>query len=492
MRTRPLLAAVAIIAAPVFAQTAPDPQLRQKVEAVLATAPAGTRFGLLVLDDKGHEVLAINPDQRFIPASNTKLFTTALALDVFSRNADAAFMGGTRLALFDRGKGPPDLALSGGGGVSLSTAPSCEKRCLASLVAKVAATTRKVGNLIADDTTFPDQRWSPGMSWNNIQSASGTATSALMVDDNERLLMVTPGKVGSAPVVALTPYFTVRNEAVTVADGPTNLALDRAINSREVRIYGTIPVSAKPWHETLGIDDPADYAGWALQQALQARGVTVGRIIVVHRPMQVPGSTGPVVMPTGKLRLAYIEPALPLADEVININKLSLNLHAESLLRRAGDAAAAGNVFSPRTAASGSREGGLQALQAMLDRAGVARSGYDFSDGSGMSSYNRVSPRAAVTLLRWGAEQGWAATWRASLPVAGVDGTLARRFLGTPLQGRLRAKTGTLNATNALSGYLTAASGRELIFSAFANDVPGDQSAAGVIDLALGVVAAAN
>ena len=73
-----------------------------------------------------------------------------------------------------------------------------------------------------------------------------------------------------------------------------------------------------------------------------------------------------------------------------------------------------------------------------------------------------------------------------------IDGTLRRRFAGTPLQGKVWAKTGTLNATNALSGYLQAASGRELTFSVFANDVPDGANAVPVLDALLGAIAAAN
>jgi D-alanyl-D-alanine carboxypeptidase/D-alanyl-D-alanine-endopeptidase (penicillin-binding protein 4) len=122
----------------------------------------------------------------------------------------------------------------------------------------------------------------------------------------------------------------------------------------------------------------------------------------------------------------------------------------------------------------------------------VPRTAWDLSDGSGMSTYNRLSPRAVAALLRWAAGQPWGEAWRATFPVAGVDGTLARRFRDTPLQGRLFAKTGTLNATNALSGYLTAASGRTLIFSFYANDVPGDAGATEVMDRALALIAAEN
>jgi D-alanyl-D-alanine carboxypeptidase/D-alanyl-D-alanine-endopeptidase (penicillin-binding protein 4) len=109
-----------------------------------------------------------------------------------------------------------------------------------------------------------------------------------------------------------------------------------------------------------------------------------------------------------------------------------------------------------------------------------------------MSTYNRVTPRGAVALLRWAAGQPWGAAWRATFPIAGVDGTLTRRFRGTPLEGRLFAKTGSLNATNALSGYMLGRSGRTLIFSIYANDVPDGASATPAMDAVLLLIAAQN
>jgi D-alanyl-D-alanine carboxypeptidase/D-alanyl-D-alanine-endopeptidase (penicillin-binding protein 4) len=131
-------------------------------------------------------------------------------------------------------------------------------------------------------------------------------------------------------------------------------------------------------------------------------------------------------------------------------------------------------------------------IRAMLERAGVPRAAYDFADGSGMSTYNRLSPRGTLTFLRWIAAQPWGAAWKKTLPIGGVDGTLAKRFRGTPLEGRVFAKTGTLNATNALSGTLIARSGRSLFFSAFANDVPEDVSATKTIDAALVMISEEN
>jgi D-alanyl-D-alanine carboxypeptidase/D-alanyl-D-alanine-endopeptidase (penicillin-binding protein 4) len=156
------------------------------------------------------------------------------------------------------------------------------------------------------------------------------------------------------------------------------------------------------------------------------------------------------------------------------INKDSQNNHAETMLRRIG-----------RLRGEGSLAHGLAAAREMLDKAGVPREGYDFSDGSGMSTYNRLSPRASIGLLRWASSQPWGEQWYASLPLAGVDGTLKRRFIGTPLQGNLAAKTGTLNATNALSGRFRARTGKLLTFAFFANDVPDGTSAIAAMEQAL-------
>ena len=480
-----------LVATPALADS-PPPTLQARVESTLAAAPAGTRFGLLVIDDRGRTVVAIDPDQRFIPASNTKLFTTAAALAVMG-GGDAAFSvgGATSLALVDGGRGAPDAVLTGQGGVNLSTAPDCVERCLGTLADQVAGKTRKLRDIVADDSVFVDQRWSPGMSWNNIGTDSGTATSALIVDDNEVPISVAPDLPGKAANVTVSPYFTLRNEVMTGAAGPTKITVERAVNSRILRVYGQIAVGTPPWQDKLGIDDPADHAAWALREALVARGVKVsGKLRVVHRAAQHP--LAPELRTLPKARIVFVMPGPTAAEEAALINKPSQNLHAEALLRRLGIAAEARNVFDPPPAQSGSLESGLAALRGVLAGAGVPRAGYDFSDGSGMSTYNRVSPRAAVTLLRWGAKQTWGPAWRASLPVGGVDGTLKRRFGGTPLAGQVWAKTGTLNATNALSGYLRAASGRELTFAIFANDVPDGTSAVAVMDAALVLVAGAN
>ncbi len=472
-----LVQPVATLAQPA-APLAMPATLGQQVRATLAAAPQGTRFGLLVTRSNGTVVVSVDPDQRFIPASNTKLFTTALAL---SRLPHA--VPGTRVRLDPGPKGKRDVVLIGQGDSRLSSLPDCKDNCLSTLADAVAKETRSVGNVIGDATQFPDQRWSPGMSWNNIGTDSGTAVAALSLDDNELRLVITPTKPGEAPAIAVSPYLTVINEVKTVASGPRELQFETTVNGRVLRIYGRIPVG-EPYRDRLGIDDPAHYAAWTFKRMLAERGVKVrGEARSRYMPLGVddgPEQRRPLSLLLSPNDLAGLFPQSLLEDIVI-INKVSQNLHSELLLRRVALLDGAGSLAN-----------GAEAIQTMMTGAGISREGYDFSDGSGMSTYNRVSPRATVGLLRWGAAQPWGKTWRASFPIAGVDGTLRRRFVGTPLAGNLWAKTGTLNATNALGGYFKAASGQELTFAFYANDVPDGQSAIPAMEAVLLLIAASN
>ena len=487
---RAVLRAAVLILALATARPAPadspPPPLQQRVEAKLKEAGPGTRFGLVVAGEDGRELIAIAPDSRFMPASNTKMFTTAAAFASLPGLDGPDAEGGTAVRLEPAGRGSVDVVLEGRGDARLSSRPDCAGNCLAALADAVAAATRSVRDVIGDDSLFPDQRWSPGMSWNNIPTRSGTGISALSLDDNELALSVAPASPGQPPRLDLLPYYSVDNRAVTVAGGATALDFDRMPGSRRLRLGGTIAAGAEPQRLRLGIDDPADYAAWRFKALLEARGVRVaGEALARHRPLRpaddpaVRKGAPPARPPRAEALARLVAP--PLAEDLAVINKISQNVHAELLLRRIG-----------RREGSGSIADGLAVVRSMLERAGVKRSGYDFSDGSGMSSYNRVAPRAMIVFLRWAAAQPWGAAWRATLPVGGVDGTLDGRFRGTALERRIFAKTGTLNATSALSGYMVAKSGRTLLFSAFANDIPEGASATQAMDAALAMIAEAN
>ncbi|WP_066664981.1 MULTISPECIES: D-alanyl-D-alanine carboxypeptidase/D-alanyl-D-alanine endopeptidase [unclassified Sphingomonas] len=480
MRAALVLVALAL-AAPALAQDAPP--LRDRVAAEFAKAPFGARFGLVVSDGTGREIVAIRPDERFIPASNTKIVTTAAAWWAMPDAMVAPdSTGGAAVRI--EGK---DVILTGRGDARLSSAADCVTNCLSQLANAIAAGIRRVRNITGDATAFPDERWSSGMSWNNIPTRSGTANSALTLDDNELVATVAPGTPGDAPRIEHLGYVTIDNRVATVAaGGKTDINFDRLPFDRTVRLTGTIAADAKPQTLRFGIDDPAHYAAWRLAALLRERGVKVsGTVTSRYRALDAATDdparrTAPPPRPPEPVWLAALTPP-PLAEDVRTINKVSQNLHAELLLRRTGLIDGTGSVTD-----------GQQRVAAMFAAAGVPRTAFDFSDGSGMSTYNRIAPRGMVTLLDWITRQPWGAAWRETLPVGGVDGTLARRFRGTALEGRIFAKTGSINATNALAGYMLAKSGKLLSFAAYANDVPGDASGTPMIDAALVVVAEAN
>lgn len=479
---RAALVALALTAAsPALAQS-----LQERVEATLGQAGPGLRFGLVVADPDGRELVAIDPDNRFIPASNTKMLTTAAAFATLGGLDQPDTNGGAAVRLEPNGKAAPDVVLVGNGDARLSSAAECVTNCLSQLADAVAARTKKVGSIIGDDSLFPDQRWSQGMSWNNIQSRYGTANSALTIDDNELPLRVIPTSAGKPPSLELLPYYRIDNRALTVAMGETDLTTERMPFSNVIRLTGTIKAGAEPETLRFSIDDPAAFAAWRLKNLLEARGVKVmGDVGVRHRPVSPiddpkQRNGAPPPRPARQGVLAQLTPP-PLTDDLREINKVSQNLHAELMLRRVGLAHGTGSV-----------EDGVAAVRVMMEQAGVPRTAWDISDGSGMSTYNRLAPRGVARLLRWIQTQPWGEAWRSTLPIAGVDGTLARRFKGTALEGRLFAKTGTLNATNALSGYMLGKSGKMLTFSTYANDVPEDVAATKAVDAALVLIAEAN
>ena len=468
------------------AQTSPAPApLLATVEQKLAEGPTGSRFGLLVTTLDGEVLVSIAPDQRFIPASNTKMFTTAIAyaeLPLLQRTAK-----GTGVRLETGADGVVDVVLHGRGDALLSSADDCKADCLQTLADAVAAKTRQVRNISGDDSWFPDERWSPGMSWNNIQSRYGTGTSALTLDDNELVVKLTPGSVGTAPSVQAPSYYEIDNQVTTVAGKEEAIEADRMPNSRTLRLTGTVGAEAAPMTLRYGIDDPAHYAAWRFGELLRARGVRVdGRVEARHRPLTAADDPenrkgAPAALPAEPAMLAELPPP-SLAENMVRINKESQNLHTELMLRRVS-----------RQAGSGSIADGQAVMHKVMTQAGLPENGYHFADGSGMSSYNRITPRAAVGLLSWIARQPWGTAWRGTLPIAGHDGTLQSRFKGTILEGKLFAKTGSLNASRALSGYLTTRSGKTLIFSALANDMPDgtDSQATAAVDRALVAIAEA-
>jgi serine-type D-Ala-D-Ala carboxypeptidase/endopeptidase (penicillin-binding protein 4) len=248
-----------------------------------------------------------------------------------------------------------------------------------------------------------------------------------------------------------------------------------------VRAWGTAPASGL--HAPLAVEDPAEFTAAAFKDALLRRGIKVsGSATSAHRyseasgdfiaeraePLKLaPRAQLTMVAPLDGRRVLAKRISVPVGEDIVMTNKISQNLHAELMLRMLGKA----------FAKDGSLGQGTRVVRQFLIDAGISDADFFFYDGSGMSMDDRITPRAYTRLLSYASKQAWGEAWRNSFPVAGIDGSLANRFKDSPLKGRLFAKTGTLNETHALSGYLTTNSGKTLAFSILVNGHrPGSQA----------------
>jgi len=217
-----------------------------------------------------------------------------------------------------------------------------------------------------------------------------------------------------------------------------------------------MPVGAQPRRLTIAIEDPAEYAATLLARLLRARGVDI-RGLARARHFGDP-TLSSADRPAETILAERV--GEPLAEEVRHVNKNSLNLHAELLLLLAA---------RERSGAT-SREDAVKFAADFYRGAGIADGDVVLSDGSGLSRRDLVTPRGIVQLLNYAALQPWGEVYRASLPVAGIDGTLAERMKNTAAEGRIFAKTGTVEHVVALSGYATTAHGAHLTFSILGNN----------------------
>ncbi len=454
---------------------APAETTSERIGAILESSPSTQRafWGVEVLDlTSGDLLYSLNAHRLFVPASNAKLFTTALGLERLGPEyrfrttvvADAPPDGAGRIA--------GSVRLVGGGDPMLSARPVPYQKgswtgdplqAIEALADQVVARgVRRIdGDIIGDDTAYVWAPYPEGWAVDDAVWEYGAPVSALTINDNMVLVTVrSRPKPGPAELV-LSPaleFYSIDNRVRVIPGAEAKVNLERLPGLRQLRLWGTLPADPPTGTRLpLAIDDPALYAATAFAGALERRGVEVrGHPIARHRFANEAAETAP--RPQG-VELARRE-SPPLSELLRIIDKVSQNLHAELVLREVA-----------RTCrGAGTREAGLEESRAFLKQADIDEGEITFEDGSGLSRMDLVTPDAVVRLLRMMYASRHRDEWVGMLPQGGVDGTLETRFNGNPLGRRIHAKTGSLSHVAALSGYIESASRGPLAFSILVNN----------------------
>jgi D-alanyl-D-alanine carboxypeptidase/D-alanyl-D-alanine-endopeptidase (penicillin-binding protein 4) len=476
----PVLTACSLLLA-AAARAEPDPSsLRKAVDAVLdRPALAPVSWGVEVRNVKTGAILySRNGAKAFRPASILKLVTTAAALDAFGSDARLRTTVETAGRLDDGGRILGDVFLVGRGDPALGGGRYGDGQPLRPFeemaeALRAAGVRRIEGRLIGHEGLFAGERRGNDWGWEDLVWSYGAEVSALSFNDNSVGLKLSPGEQPTDPAVLdLVPasrYYRVESSVTTAPPGSKmDLRLRRDSGANLIRLSGAMPVGQEHWQGWAALEDPARFAATVFSEVLESRGIRVlGGIATSSEPL-----------PRGLRELAVHE-SPTMAELVRGVNKDSRNLHAEALLR----------LLGARLSGEGSDAAGHIAVGEFLARLHVRTDAWGVEDGSGLSRSDVVTPVGIVDLLVAMAHHPQAAAFRASLPVAGVDGTLKARMKGTPAEGRVLAKTGTLALVNALAGYVTTAGGETLAFAALANGQREGKDTLAAMD-ALGVVLA--
>ncbi|PYS85407.1 MAG: D-alanyl-D-alanine carboxypeptidase/D-alanyl-D-alanine-endopeptidase [Acidobacteria bacterium] len=432
--------------------------------------------------DTGDVIFEQSANKFVRPASNMKLYTVAAALDRLTPDyhfitsvyaKEKADKGTIKGDLIIYGRGDPSFAARFNNGDYFKGINDLAERIVAAGVKRVK------GDLVGDESYFNGAPLGSGWEWEDLTWAYGAQVSALTVNDNAIDLTVKPGEKVGAPVLITSgppaTFMTVANRATTSARGSkSNLQIYRGLGANTLEIAGSVPLGDNGWTGSVAIPDPALAFVTMLKDSLMKRGVKIdGRVRTID------GRSGASIVPNPSIVSAPATnvSSRPMPFEIASLQspafnviaantlKPSQNLYTEIILRTIGK-------MTSTNPNQTNEDAGLIVVRDFLRQAAARESDLALNDGSGLSRNDMITANATVQLLTFMSKHKYFAQFRDALPIAGVDGTLRTRMRGTPAEGNLRAKTGSLSSVASLSGYVTTAAGEHLVFSMMLNNYP--------------------
>jgi D-alanyl-D-alanine carboxypeptidase/D-alanyl-D-alanine-endopeptidase (penicillin-binding protein 4) len=438
--------------------------LRQFIDSLVDVPEfRSTNWGLLIVDpDRGDTLYARNADKLFMPASNMKLLTGSTALVQLGADYRWSTMMLARGTVRDsvltgdlivRGNGDPTVSAHMHNGDALAPL-----RALADSL-RAHGITRVHGRLVAAPSPFTDSPLGYGWSWSDLDESYSAGVDALYFNEGFTEVVVyggaragDPGRALTRPastfpkliVGALTVAPLARGATVADSAAANTIVVSQDSSRLGVLVMGTIAAGDSVKVEITFRRQTEAYLA-ALREAMATRGIAIDDANTA--------STGEA-RPLFTMRSPALREVLPFFE------KPSQNQIGEILFK----------TLALEKTGSGRADSASQVVERQMLAWGATPDGFAIHDGSGLSRHDYVSPRTIIHVLAAIRQHPDFRMFYEALPIAGVDGTIGDRMKGTPAQGNIHAKTGTLDKARSLSGYVTTADGRMLLFSALCNN----------------------
>jgi D-alanyl-D-alanine carboxypeptidase/D-alanyl-D-alanine-endopeptidase (penicillin-binding protein 4) len=430
-------------------------------------------WGIAVVDHRGKLLYGRNERRLFTPASNTKLVVSAVASALMPPNLavrTSVYPGGPLVSgvlmgdLVLYGRGDPTFSRRCYATDSLAQGvcdrdPFARLRFLADTL-KARGVRQIQGDIVGDGSWFEAASLHPGWELFDLNWWYAAPVAGLAFNDNSLDFVWQPGiRVGAPALISMWPDLgdvAFENRTVTVpAGGETDIGdrFFRHPGTAQVWAEGTVAIDRSPRKESFAVSDPSLFAARALRQALADAGIAVTGT--------TRSTADSALYAEARARPPLAETlSRPVRDWIFPILNTSQNLFAEMLLKQLGKRFGRGGSWT---------EGLRVERRFLIDSVRIDSTEFELSDGSGLSSANLISPLAFTQLLRYIRAHPRYSTFAPGLPLSGGTGNLRTRFVGTPIEGRVRAKTGSIAGVNTLAGYIERPNGQPLTFAVEVN-----------------------